>query len=118
MDFNPETALLGGMSLLAIHQVIMAQIRKLIPDHKQLERFFDFLNYPIAFILMLLISPPWPIYSSTAWSNYIAFSLSTAALASIVAGKVIAQEKKQIVQLEQDVHELDTLVGTLEEQTK
>lgn len=114
MDFNPETALLGGMSLLAIHQVIMAQVRRFVPEHKRLERFFDLLNYPIAFILMLLISPPWPIYSSVAWSNYISFSIATAALASIVAGKVIAQEKKQVTQLEQDVRSLDTLVDTLE----
>jgi hypothetical protein len=118
MELSPETATLGGMSLLAVHQVIMSQIRKFSNNNHLIEKFLDLFNYPVAFLLVLLISPPRPIYSFDAWVAYTSLGIATAALASIVAGKVIAQEKKQIVQLEQDVHELDTLVGTLEEQTK
>ena len=99
-SFNPETAVFGGMSLITIHLVIMSQIRKFAPDWKYLNKFFDLLNYPVAFVLLLFVHPPWPIYSGEAWGAYIQFSISTAALASVAAGKVISEDKKKIQELE------------------
>lgn len=99
-DFNPETAVIGGMSLLTIHMVIMAQIRKFLPEWKILDKIFDLINYPVAFVLILLVNPPWPLYESSEWGEYIGYSIASATLASVAAGKVLAEDKKIIHSME------------------
>lgn len=85
--FDPATSKLGGVAILTIHLGIMAQLKKFfLVDPKR--KFFDILNYPIAFGLVLPILPPWPLWEYSAWANYVGGSLALAVLASVTAQKV------------------------------
>jgi hypothetical protein len=95
--FDPATSKLGGVAILTIHLGIMAQLKKffLIATRR---RFFDFLNYPVAFALVTPILPPWPIWEYGAWANYVGGSVALAVLASVTAQKVrdaVPEEDKQ-----------------------
>jgi hypothetical protein len=99
-SFNVETAVIGGMSLISVHMVIMSQIRKFIPEYPFLNKIFDLFNYPVAFILILVLNPPWPIVSAAAWGEYISYSVALAVLASITAGKTIQEDKRKLHEME------------------
>lgn len=76
------------MAALTIQITIMAQLRRLIPvDAPRLDRAFDWLNYPLAFALILVANPPWPLNSSGEWQSFIGFSLALAVSASLAAKK-------------------------------
>lgn len=85
--FDPATSKLGGVAILTIHLGIMAQLKKffLISERR---KFFDFFNYPVAFLLVLPILPPWPVWEFSAWANYTGGSVALAVLASVTAQKV------------------------------
>lgn len=92
-SFNPETALIGGISLLTVHLTIMAMLRKKAPKWYFIDEFFDFLNFPLAFLEMLIVQPPWPIYQFSAWQEWTANSIALAALATVAASKIIQGNK-------------------------
>lgn len=82
------TVSIGGMAALTIQITLMAQLRRLIPaGMARLDRAFDWLNYPLAFSLMLIANPPWPMRSADEWQSYIGFSLALAVSASLAAKK-------------------------------
>jgi hypothetical protein len=95
--FDPATSKLGGVAILTIHLGIMAQLKKffLIAERR---KFFDFLNYPVAFLLVVPILPPWPIWEFSAWANFVGGSIALAVLASVTAQKVrdaVPEEDKE-----------------------
>ena len=94
--FNPETAAIGGMTVISVQLVLMAQIRSFFPGRIRgwsvSTKIFDLINYLVSAVLLLLVIPPWPVYSYEAWRNYIGASLATAALASITAKKVMDEK--------------------------
>jgi hypothetical protein len=85
--FDPATSKLGGVAILTIHLGIMAQMKKFFLIETR-RKFYDFLNYPTAFILVLPILPPWPVWEFSAWANYAGGSIALAVLASVTAQKV------------------------------
>ena len=93
--FNPESALIGGMAILSVHLIIMSWIRKLGPDWKLLDKYFDVLNVPVGLLLVALVTPPWPVFSGDAWRDWFANGLALGAAASVAAGKVITADKKK-----------------------
>lgn len=85
--FDPATSKLGGVAILTIHLGIMAQLKKFfLIDPRR--KFFDIVNYPVAFLLVLPILPPWPVWEYASWANYVGGSLALAVLASVTAQKV------------------------------
>lgn len=86
--FNPETAVIGGTAVLTIHLTIMAQVRRFIPN--RLAGAFDLLNYPLAFLEMLFINPPYPLVDYGEWQAYAGGAIAIAALASVSAKKVLS----------------------------
>jgi hypothetical protein len=95
--FDPATSKLGGVAILTIHLGIMAQMKKFFLIESR-RKFYDFLNYPTAFILVLPILPPWPIWEFSAWANYTGGSIALAVLASVTAQKVrdaVPEEDKE-----------------------
>lgn len=88
MEFNPETAVIGGTAVLTLHLTIMAQVRRFMPN--RLAGLFDLLNYPLAFVEMLMINPPYPLVNYGEWRDYAGGALAVAALASISAKKVLS----------------------------
>lgn len=85
---DAATISIGGITILSIHMVIMSQIRKLTIVGTRLDRWFDWINHPIAFILVGIANPPWPLYSWDAWQSYVGLSLALATLASVTAKKM------------------------------
>ena len=85
--FDPAVSKLGGMSILTIHMGIMAQMKRFFLLGRRRD-IFDFMNYPLAFILVLPVLPPWPVWSYAAWTNYIGGGVALAVLASVTAQKV------------------------------
>ena len=98
LEFDPETATLGGVSLSFIHLTIMSQFAKITSPYRKnklskwADWMLDLLNYPLAALELLVVIPPWPIYSYSAWSLYAGAILGTATAASAVAKKVRSQE--------------------------
>jgi hypothetical protein len=85
--FDPATAKLGGVLILTVHMVIMSQLKRFFLPFSR-SKYFDLMNFPVSFILVLIVLPPWPVWSFEAWSNYVAGSIGLAALASVTAQKV------------------------------
>lgn len=85
--FDPAVSRLGGMSILTIHMGIMSQIKRFFILGRRRD-IFDFMNYPLAFFLVLPVLPPWPVWSYAAWANYIGGAVALAVLASVTAQKV------------------------------
>ncbi|MBV6425511.1 MAG: hypothetical protein NAOJABEB_03332 [Steroidobacteraceae bacterium] len=78
---------IGGMTALSIQMVVMSQIRRLTRAGHRMDRLFDILNWPIAFSLVAVANPPWPLYSWPEWQAYTGLSLALATLASVTAKK-------------------------------
>ena len=99
--FDPATSKLGGVAILTIHLGIMAQMKKFFLIHPR-SQFFDVMNYPVAALLVLPILPPWPLYSYSAWANYVGGFMALAVLASVTAQKVrdsVSLDDKQAAEI-------------------
>lgn len=102
--FDPNLATIGGVSLPLIHMTLMSQLRAFFP--RKIRRLtlttkvFDLINYPVAAVELLLLVPPWPLYSGQAWATYLGAVLATATAISATAKKV--QDAKANMDVEDD----------------
>jgi hypothetical protein len=84
---DAATITIGGVTALSVQMVIMAQLRRLTRAGSRADRLFDWLNYPVAFALVTLADPPWPVWSWAEWQQWGMLGLALATLASVTAKK-------------------------------
>lgn len=84
---DAATVTIGGITALSIQMVIVSQIRRLTRAGGRADRLLDWMNYPIAFLLVAVANPPWPVFAWPEWQAYIGLSLALATLASVTAKK-------------------------------
>jgi hypothetical protein len=84
---DAATITIGGVTALSVQMVLMSQIRRVIRAGGKLDRVFDWLNYPVAFGIVTLADPPWPLWSWAEWQQWGMLSIALATLASVTAKK-------------------------------
>lgn len=104
------TVKIGGVLVLSAHMIIMAQFKRVF-DHGFLRRLkfvYDFFNYMIAAILMLVVVPPIPIYSGDAWKIYIGATIALAVTATSTANKVRDDLKQETYEQQSTIQQQQT----------
>jgi len=81
------TLTIAGMTALSIQIVVMSQLRRLILAGRRADRLFDLCNYPVAFAIVTLANPPWPVWEWREWQVWAMLSIALATLASVTAKK-------------------------------
>lgn len=91
---DAATITIGGITVLTVQMTIMAMIRKQCHVGSRTERYFDWLNWPVAFVLVGIANPPWPWWSFGEWQSFVGLALALATLASVTAKKASDAQPK------------------------